>query len=200
MYNIFFDYILTIYKNNATMKPRKTKGAIQMTAQEMIKKYNLVLVDDNTIRAYRKPTKAEIEMLKAAKPEVIKILRAEKEAEEKARAERKAKIAAIEGLAEILKARAEWDEYYYKREKAFESECGIFPAEPKVKINDLKAKYPRAAAYLKAEAYSNASNYRKAAAGQKAVERIINGEDHEVVIADMEAEWSNAAHEAVMWN
>lgn len=109
-------------------------------------------------------------------------------------------IAAIEGLDEILKARAEWDEYYYKREKAFESECGIFPAEPKVKINDLKAKYPRAAAYLKAEAYSNASNYRKAAAGQKALERIINGEDHEVVIAEMEAEWSNAAHEAVMWD
>ena len=173
-----------------------------MTAQEMIKKYNLVLVDDNTFRSYscRKLTKAEIEMIKAAKPEIIKILRAEKEAEEKARAERKAKIAAIEGLDELRKALAEWDEYYYKREKALESECGTFPVEPKVNINDLKAKYPRAAAYLKAEAYSNASNYKKAAAGQKALERIINGEDHEVVIAEMEAEWSNAAHEAVMWD
>ena len=61
--------------------------------------------------------------------------------------------------------------------------------ERQSKIDALKAKYPRAAAYLKAREWGCAAHYVKAKAGRDAEERIINGEDHATVIAEMEKSW-----------
>jgi hypothetical protein len=164
--------------------------------ENLIRAYNITDNSNGTFsaRPSRKPTAAEIETLKAAKSEILAYF-AEVKAEAAARA---AKIAAIEGIKEIESVQAEWEEYHYKRNKAYDSECGRFPAMPKTKIEDVKAKYPRAAAYLMAQGYTYASNYAKAAAGRTALERIINGEDYETVIAEMKTEWTDAAHEAVM--
>lgn len=173
-----------------------------MTVKELIEMCDLVIASDG-INLYARNTyqaKKNLEEIKARKHEIIALLKAEKEAEENARIEREAKIAAIEGLEEIRKARAEWEDYNYKFNKAMERGDCRFPSKPASDVESLKKQYPRAAAYLKAESYSRASNYMKVAAGRKALERITNGEDHEVVIADMEAEWSNAAREAAMWN
>lgn len=59
-------------------------------------------------------------------------------------------------------------------------------AKPKDNIDELKKKYPRAAAYLVAENESLKSNYELAAIGKKALEAIINGENHEKVMEEME--------------
>ena len=61
--------------------------------------------------------------------------------------------------------------------------------ERQSKIYALQAKYPRAAAYLKAREWGCAAHYVKAKAGRDAEERIINGEDHATVIAEMEKSW-----------
>ena len=63
----------------------------------------------------------------------------------------------------------------------------------------LEEKYPRASAYLKADSWSDASNFEKASAGKKALERIINGEDHALVLLDMQEEWSKAC-ESHLWD
>ncbi len=60
-----------------------------------------------------------------------------------------------------------------------------------------KALHPVAAAYLLARAWTQSSNYLKRAAGRRAAQRILAGEDHAVVMREMEAEWSEAASKAV---
>lgn len=50
--------------------------------------------------------------------------------------------------------------------------------------------YPLAAAYLKAKEFAQSENIGKYSAGQKAVKLLEIGFDYELVIEDMEAEWS----------
>lgn len=50
----------------------------------------------------------------------------------------------------------------------------------------------------KAEAYEQAENYVKSAAGRKAKERIINGEDPATVLSEMETEWAEYCARRVM--
>ncbi len=65
------------------------------------------------------------------------------------------------------------------------------PRKPSVSIAELKAIYPRAAAYIEAKEWSYASNYIKSAAGRVAVEKIINGYDYNETLANMKKEWSD---------
>lgn len=168
--------------------------------ENIIQKYNLKDNCDGNIKimASRKLTADEINLIKACKAEILGYFADIKAAEE----DRRKKIAAIEGLDELVAARNAEEEYHNEINRRMENEAlsSFAPARPTVSSKELVAKYPRAAAYIKAEAWTYASHYVKAAAGKKALERIINGEDHEQVLADMEAEWSAAAHEAAMWN
>jgi len=115
--------------------------------------------------------------------------------------QRKANIEAIEGLKELKAAIAAQEQYEYERQKRWESESlsSILPEKPAVSVVELKAKYPRAAAYITAEGWSRSSNSGKRQAGKKALERIINGENHDQVIAEMEVEWSEYVRER-MWD
>lgn len=127
---------------------------------------------------------------------------AEQEAQRAAAAAREAKIAAIEGLKEIKTAI--YDRQRYRREfnamMDDEFNDGACPPKPpKADVDELMAKYPRAAAYIKAESYSYAEHDVKSNAGKKALEKIINAEDYEKAIADMETEWT--AHvDKHMWD
>ena len=120
-------------------------------------------------------------------------LKAEKAAEEARVQERRAKIDAIEGLKDLERCKEAWDSYHraFDRMMSDQDNDGARPPKcPAQTVEELSAKYPRASAYLTAQSLSGASHYAKSAAGRKALERIINGEDHEQVIADMKAEWS----------
>lgn len=174
-----------------------------MTAKELINRFEIVLHDDTTVQIFGKPSKTQISEIKAAKTEILEILKAERAAKEKAKAERAAKIAAIEGLEEIRNAIYAVEKYHRDFNRMMEDEYndGVNPPRrPSTSVADIKAKYPRAAAYLKAESFTYASHYAKSGAGARALERIINGEDYETVITEMESEWENAAREAVMRN
>jgi len=107
---------------------------------------------------------------------------------------------AIEGYAELKKAYMEFDRYH--REFSEMTESGKnYKIEPlTVNPEDVEKKYPKAAAYVEAERYSNAANYDKANAGEKAMKRIIAGENFETVIAEMKAEWLAIAEKAVFNN
>jgi len=114
---------------------------------------------------------------------------------------RQKKIDAIEGLKELEDARNAEESYHYELNRRMEDEqlSGLLPGAPKVSSKDVAAKYPRAAAYLKAYRWTLASHYAKAAAGRKALEAIINGDDYNKALTDMDAEWS--AHcQAHVWD
>ena len=101
--------------------------------------------------------------------------------------ERKAKIAAIEGLAELRAAIKSWVNYHQAKmefergEREFEDVPAYNPGE----VEELKKKYPRAAAYLEAERWIYTGNPVKVRLGSRALEKIIDGEDPEAVILEM---------------
>ncbi len=49
-------------------------------------------------------------------------------------------------------------------------------------IDELRAKYPRAAAYLEAERWISTTNPVKIRLGSRAMEKILNGEDPDAVL------------------
>ena len=108
------------------------------------------------------------------------------------------KVEGLNALREAINAEAN---YRHEVNRRMESEVlsSIMPEKPAVSVVELKAEYPRAAAYITAEGWSRSSNIGKSRAGKKALERIVAGENHEQVLADMEAEWSEYA-EARMWD
>ena len=164
--------------------------------ENIIRKYNISDNGNGTIQAkyFGKLTDADVTTIKAAKAEILEYfaeIKIEKE-------ERANKIAAIEGLEELRKANADWETYYDQLHNAIDRGYVRMPAQPASDTIALKAQYPRAAAYIKASNYSYASNDAKSVAGTKAMEKIINGENHETVIAEMENEWKQSAHEAMM--
>ena len=147
-----------------------------------------------------KKDKAE-EMVKSKKMEIMSYLKEEKEKEERTYRERQEKIKAIEGLEEIRDAIQRQAEWHEKFARAMEREDGCVGLGPKPEDNiaELKKKYPRAAAYLTAENESLKSNCELSAIGKKALEAIINGEDHEEVMSTMEAE-HKAFADRHMWD
>lgn len=138
------------------------------------------------------------EQIVSAKEKIKEILLREADEEQQAAEERKAKINAIPGLKEIQAAKEDLENWHYEFEDSFKDVGGMgVRPKPQYDFEALYKKYPRASAYLKAEVYSRAANYAKAAAGKKALERIINGEECDAVLSEMESEWSAYCNEHV---
>lgn len=176
-----------------------------MTIAEMVKRYRICLATEGRIGVYNASAAKRdgmVETIMGKKAEIIAYINAKQEAEARAKAEREAKIASIEGLSEIRNAIRAEREYHVAFEKMMENEYndGAFaPKTPETDSNSLKARYPRAAAYLKAESWTRAANFAKVSAGNKAMERIINGDDYDAAIRDMEKEFGDYCTEH-MWD
>lgn len=170
-----------------------------MTTQELIKHYKIALKLDEqgqpngNLMVFR-ADKSALAAIKAAKPEIVAALLAERNAAFRAEQERQSKIAAIPGLREIEAARADLASWQLEFSASFDGEggggVGVRP-KPEYDMDAMYAKYPRAKAYLDAQVFAASANYAKATAGQKALEAIINGEDYERAASTMEAEWKS---------
>lgn len=168
-----------------------------MNAQELIERYKIALkIDEHgqptgNLFVYR-AEKAALAAIKAAKPEIVAALLAQREAGLRAEQERRAKIDAIPGLREIEAARTDLVNWKLEFDASFDGEngggVGIRP-KPKYDMDAMYAKYPRAKAYLDAADFAASENDAKSAAGMKALEAIINGEDYERAVSTMDAEW-----------
>lgn len=178
-----------------------------MNTQELIQRYKIALkIDEHgqptgNLIVYR-ADKTALAAIKAAKPEIVAALLAQREAELRAGQERRPKIDAIPGLREIKAARTDLVNWKLEFDASFDSEngggVGVRP-KPKYDMDALYAKYPRAKAYLEAQDFAASDNDAKAAAGRKALETIINGENHERAIDTMNSEWA-AYCEAQLWD
>ena len=184
-----------------------------MTAQELIKKYGVMLETKYIPEKGYVPTgriyvrsggyakkMGDFDEILSRKPEIMGILIEEMEEKERKYQERQDKINAIPGLAEIQAAKQDLDRWNEEWEKSFDDVGGLgVRPKPEYDFAAMNAKYPRAAAYLKAESYSHAAHDVKASAGQEALEKIINGEDYEEALKVMEDEWS-AYCDAHVWD
>lgn len=178
-----------------------------MNAQELILRYRIALkIDEHgqptgNLVVYR-ADKAALASIKAAKPEIVSMLLEQREAGIHAEEERQRKIAAIPGLREIEAARADLINWKLEFNASFEGEggggVGVRP-KPKYDMDAMYAQYPRAKAYLDAQEFAASENDAKSAAGRKAMESIINGENHEQAIDTMNSEWA-AYCEARLWD
>ena len=101
--------------------------------------------------------------------------------------ERKAKIAAIEGLEELKAAYKAWIDYHQAKmefergEREFED----VPAYNTCEVATLRTKYPRAAAYLDAEQWISTGVPIKVRLGSRAMEKILDGEDPAAALDEM---------------
>lgn len=178
-----------------------------MNTQELIHKYRIALkIDEHgqptgNLIVYR-ADKTALAAIKAAKPEIVATLLVQREAELRAEQERQAKIDAIPGLREIEAARIDLVNWKLEFDASFDGEngggVGVRP-KPKYDMDSLHAKYTRAKAYLDAQDFAESDNDAKAAAGRKALEAIINGENHEQAIHTMNSEWA-AYCESHLWD
>ena len=178
-----------------------------MNTQELIQRYRIALKLDEhgqptgNLMVFR-ADKAALAAIKAAKPEIVAALLAERDAGIRAEHARQAKIDAIPGLREIEAARADLASWQLDFSASFDGEggggVGVRP-KPKYDMDAMYAKYPRAKAYLEAQEFAASENDAKSAAGQKALEAIINGENHEQAIHTMNSEWA-AYCESHLWD
>ncbi len=125
----------------------------------------IAILDDESCKTLRAFRKAEHEAFKANAKELAKAKEARLEAK-------------YPGIKELQKAYSEVDYYHEQLYRAMADEYndGVnMPRPPKSDIDELSAKYPRAAMYLKADSYSTAENYDKASAGDKAKKLLDEG-------------------------
>lgn len=189
------------YEKEIKMGEEKTKN--------LIEKYHIHLMLEKgepngkimvpTDDAYQAKEEGELDLIIEKKPEIVRYLLEKKEKEDEIDAERESKIDAIEGLKEIGEAREGLVSWQLELKRSLNStEKTEVRPKPEYDFEAMRQKYPRAVAYLKAQDYAGSSNPGKAAAGDKALERIINGDDYREALKDMEAEWEIACMQS--WN
>lgn len=166
--------------------------------REMVEKYNIFLEYDKDRKptgriGINSPQKAVKDNAKpaiiAAKPEIIEYFIAETGD-------------GIEGLKEIRAAVAEIEAYDRRFKKSFYGEYAAggmgTGKRPTHDIEAMKAKYPRAAAYLKAENLSLKYNDDLSEIGRDAILEVVFG-DYEKALADMD-EKRKAFAERHIWD
>ena len=145
--------------------------------KSLIEKYGIQLWDKNTLFIAMDVPAKDLLQIDEHKEEILTVLKARQKAEQAAASGFQDKIESIPGLKKVetaLEGVATWS--YTSRNEM----------PPEFDFQAMEAKYPKAFAYLKAREYERSANRTKARAGHEAVVKIVNGEDYQIVIAEME--------------
>lgn len=187
------------------LKQAWREAKMEMKIKELVEKYKMFLSSDGTRLGVREMEQAKtdgmMDTIKAQKDDIMSFLKEKKAAEEKAAKERIEKINAIEGLKEIQEAIQEQETWTRKFNYNMNNEytSSIVSSRPEDRVETLKEKYPRAAAYLKAESLFLSENSDISNIGKSALDKIINGEDFVSVMKKVEEERKSLA-ESHMWD
>lgn len=145
----------------------------------------------NTTRLEKDNAKDEI---LSHKDEIKALLFKRYDDEQRAREERKAKIAAIPGLKEIEDAIEDLTKWHEEFNRSFDERYGAgcgglgVRAKPQYDLDAMRVQYPRAAAYLEMQDWSQKEFIEQAIIGKKALEKIINDDNWEQAVADAKKE------------
>lgn len=189
-----------------------------MTALELVNKYHIILVHEMFNKKTRRYEKVEnvvevlnidlakeddvISELKARKAEIIDAIKAQAAAKKAAEEDRKNRIKAIEGLAEIKAAQSRIFARSMKIDEVMNGDGDFSFVDTTKEEYDFEAayrKYPKAAAYLKAEALSENRDEKLAEVGKKALDEILYG-DWEKAVEMMNSEKNERNEEVEIEN
>lgn len=179
------------------------KSPKEMTIKELVWEFRMERRGDK-IGTFYPPSDPQrrdelMERMKAQKPEIMQYLIDQENEKARTAQERQDRIDAIPGLKELKDAIEDlrkWNEEFEQNWERGDSGVGLRP-RPQYDLDAMRAKYPRATGYLAAESMALSPNYVKAASGQKALNRIIEGEDHVQALADAKAEWDAYVQEHI---
>lgn len=153
---------------------------------QLIRKYGISDTGRGTLRVRASVPAETLDFIRAEKPGILAYLQEAKVLEKR----RNAALASMEGIDEIRKAIYAIHNFHRQLNDAMDNEDYRPIKRPEADLEALCKKYPVAKAYLDAEAFSLSENAVKSQYGRDAMNRILDGENHENVISDMNAEWS----------
>ena len=133
--------------------------------------------------------KANIDMIRAAKPEILAWFKARDDAAAAELKRREENFNAIPGVAEVTAARREWSAYKAAFDAVFDSGDGVYPTAPKVNLKAVEDAHPIAVWALEVKRRALYSqHYEISRAACEAYEALQNGAnpDETKVIYDEE--------------
>lgn len=154
--------------------------------KRLITMYGISDTGKGTLRIRASVPAETLDFIRAEKPGILAYLREAKAMEDR----RSAALKSIEGIDEIRKAIYAIHNFHRQLNDAMDNEDYRPIKRPEADLESLCKKYPVAKAYLDAEAFSLSENAVKSQYGRDAMSRILDGENHENIISDMNAEWS----------
>ena len=154
--------------------------------KRLISMYGISDTGRGTLRVRASVPAETLDFIRAEKPGILAYLQEAKVLEKR----RNAALASMEGIDEIRKAVYAIRNFHRQFNDAMDNEDYRPIKRPDIDLDALYKKYPIAKAYLDAEAFSLSENFAKSKIGKDAMNRILDGENHEKVISDMDAAWS----------
>lgn len=154
--------------------------------KRLISMYGISDTGKGTLRVRASVPAETLDFIRAEKSGILAYLQEAKVLEKR----RNAALASMEGIDEIRKAVYAIRNFHRQFNDAMDNEDYRPIKRPDIDLDALYKKYPIAKAYLDAEAFGLSENFAKSKIGKDAMNRILDGENHENVISDMNAEWS----------
>lgn len=154
--------------------------------KRLISMYGISDTGRGTLRVRASVPAETLDFIRAEKSGILAYLQEAKVLEKR----RNAALASMEGIDEIRKAVYAIRNFHRQFNDAMDNEDYRPIKRPDIDLDALYKKYPIAKAYLDAEAFGLSENFAKSKIGKDAMNRILDGENHENVISDMNAEWS----------
>lgn len=154
--------------------------------KRLISMYGISDTGRGTLRVRASVPAETLDFIRAEKPGILAYLQEAKVLEKR----RNAALASMEGIDEIRKAVYAIRNFHRQFNDAMDNEDYRPIKRPDIDLDALYKKYPIAKAYLDAEAFGLSENFEKSKIGKDAMNRILDGENHEKVISDMDAAWS----------
>ena len=177
-----------------------------MTKQEIEKLINANNIkiydkDDTKITFYINPYDKAPEQTKntiqSNKADILAYLYEQRDFEKRKKAREKA-FEELCGYKIICDVAKNWDYYKQDVDDSYDDDT-IYPRKPEITMSEICKKYPVGALYYEMKCWAEyAPNFSHSAAGERAVERMINGENPQTVYDEAQKEWAQAAEEAVL--
>lgn len=147
--------------------------------ERLVEFYGIQAVNGQ-LRIFRnmEEAKANIDMIRAAKPEILAWIKARDDAAAAELKRREETFTAIPGVAEVVAARREWSAYKAAFDAAMDSGDGVYPTAPKVNLKAVEDAHPIAVWALEVKRRALYSqHYEISLAANKAYDALQNGAD-----------------------
>lgn len=162
--------------------------------KKLIYVYGIIDEGDGRIRVLNtdRLTESKLDEIKAAKQDILTFFQERNAQHEEELAQVRREMAvfdALPGVAEVREVERAWEDYHDAFDRMMASGDGIMTEQvPSIRIEEVKSRYPNAAWALAINSERYSLNAEIADIADRAFQRVVSGEDLEIVKAAYEAE------------